>query len=49
MFLLGDFNINLLHNDKCILTENQAMQNCIPTTSLMSQYKLFFKDIPLSR
>ena len=30
IFLLGDFNINLLHNGKYILKENQAMQNQIP-------------------
>ena len=27
IFLLEDFNINLLHNGKYILKENQAMQN----------------------
>ena len=37
IFLLGDFNINLFHNGKYILKENQAMQNCIPSTSLVSQ------------
>ena len=36
ILLLGDFSINLLHNDKYILKENQAMQNRIPSTSLMS-------------
>ena len=41
IFLLGDFNINLLDNGKYILEENQAMQNHIPSTSLVSQYKLF--------
>ena len=41
IFLLGGFSINLLRNGKYILKENQAMQNCIPSTSLVSQYKLF--------
>ena len=41
IFLLGDFNINLLHNGKYILKENQAMQNRMPSASLVSQYKLF--------
>ena len=41
IFLLGDFNINLLHNGKYILKENQAIQNRIPSTSLVSHYKLF--------
>ena len=36
----GDFNINLCHNGKYILKENQAMQNRISSTSLVSQYKL---------
>ena len=40
IFLFGDFNINLLHNGKYILKENQAMQNRIPSTHLVSQYKL---------
>ena len=31
IFLLGDFNINLFHNGKYILKENQAMQNHIPS------------------
>ena len=38
--LLGVFNINL-HNGRYILKENQAMQNRIPSTSLVSQYQLF--------
>ena len=38
--MLGDFNINLFHKGKYILKENQAMQNRIPSTSLVSQYKL---------
>ena len=37
IFLLGDFKISLFHNGKYILKENQAMQNCIPSTSLVSQ------------
>ena len=41
MFLLGDFNINIFHNGKYILKGNQAMQNRIPSRSLVSQYKLF--------
>ena len=39
-FLYGDFNKNLLHNGKYILKEIQAMQNRIPSTSLVSQYML---------
>ena len=30
--MLGDFNINLFHNGKYILKENQAMQNRKPST-----------------
>ena len=41
VFLPGDFNINIFPNGKYILKENQAMQNRIPSTSLVSQYKLF--------
>ena len=41
IFLLGDISINLLHNGKYILKENQAMQNRMPSTSLVSQCKLF--------
>ena len=41
IFLLGDFNIHFFHNGKYILKEKQAMQNRIPSTSLLSQYKLF--------
>ena len=37
IFFLRDFNINLFHNGKYILKENQAMQNRIPSTSLVSQ------------
>ena len=43
IFLLGDFNINLFHNGKYLLKENKAMQNGIPRTSLVSQYKLFYQ------
>ena len=39
--LQRDFNINLLHNGKYILKENHAMQNRIPSTSLVSQSKSF--------
>ena len=49
IFLLGDFNINLLHNGKYILKENQAMQNRIPSTSLVSQYKLFCQRYSLEQ
>ena len=41
IFLLGNFNINPLHNGKYIPKEMQAMQNRITSTSLVSQYKLF--------
>ena len=43
IFFLGDFNINLFHNGKYIVKENQAMQNRIPSTNLVSQYKLFIQ------
>ena len=49
IFLLGDFNINLLHNEKYILKENQALQNRIPSTSLVSQYKLFCQRYSLEQ
>ena len=49
IFLLGDFNINLLDNGKYILKENQAMQNHIPSTSLVSQYKLFCQRYSLEQ
>ena len=39
IYLLGGFNINLLQNRKDIPRENQAMQNQIPSTSLMILYK----------
>ena len=41
VFLLGLFNISLLHNNKYVLEEYQAMQKWIPSTSLLSQYKVF--------
>ena len=47
--LFGDFNINLFHNGKCILKENQAMQNRIPSTSLVSPYKLFCQRCSLEQ
>ena len=49
IFLLGDFKINLFHNGKDILEENQALQNCIPSTSLVSQWKLFFQIYSLEQ
>ena len=53
IFLLGDFNINLLHNGKYILKEKQAMQNRIPNrirnTSLVSQYKWFCQRYSLEQ
>ena len=49
IFLLGDFTINLLDNGKYILEENQAMQNHIPSTSLVSQYKLFCQRYSLEQ
>ena len=49
IFLLGDFNINLFHNGKYIPKENQAMQNRIPSTSLVSQYKLFCQRYSLEQ
>ena len=39
--MLEDFNINILHNGKYIHKENRAMQNRIPSASLVNQYKLF--------
>ena len=48
-FLLLDFNINLLHNGKHILKENQAMQNRIPNTSLVKQYNLFCQRYSLKQ
>ena len=49
IFLLGDFNINLLHNGKYTLKENQTMQNRIPSASLVSQYKLFCQRYSLEQ
>ena len=47
IFLLGD--INLLHNAKYILEENQAMQIRIPSKNLVNQYSYFVKDFLLNR
>ena len=41
IFLLGDFTINLFHNGKYFLKNKQDMQNHIPSTSIVNQYKLF--------
>ena len=41
IFLLGDFTINLFHNGKYFLKNKQDMQNHMPSTSLVNQYKLF--------
>ena len=41
--------MNLLHNGKYIFKENQAMQNRIPSTSLVSQYKLFCQSYSLEQ
>ena len=49
IFWLVDFNINLLHNGKHILKENQAMENRIPSTSLVSQYTLFCQRYSLEQ
>ena len=49
LFLLVYFNINLLHNGKYILKQNQAMQNRKPSTSLVSQYKLFCQRYSLEQ
>ena len=49
IFVLGDFNINLFHNGKYILKENQAMQNRIPSTSLVSQYQVFCQRYSLEQ
>ena len=49
IFWLVDFNINLLHNGKYILKENQAMENRIPSTSLVSQYTLFCQRYSLEQ
>ena len=47
VLLLGDFNINFLHNGKYTPKENQTMQNRMPSTSLVSQYKLFCQSYSL--
>ena len=49
IFLLGNFNINPLHNGKYIPKEMQAMQNRITSTSLVSQYKLFCQRYSLEQ
>ena len=49
IFWLVDFNINLLRNGKYILKENQAMENRIPSTSLVSQYTLFCQRYSLEQ
>ena len=49
LFLLVYFNINLLHNGKYILKQNQAMQNRKASTSLVSQYKLFCQRYSLEQ
>ena len=49
IFLFGDFNVNIFRNGKYILKENQAMQNRIPSRSLVSQYKLFCQRYSLEQ
>ena len=49
IFLLGDFNINVFHNGEYTLKENQVMQNLIPSTSLVSQYKLYCQRYSLEQ
>ena len=42
IFSLRDFNVNILHNGKCIFKENQAMQSRLPSTSFVSHCMLFY-------
>ena len=49
IFLLGDFNINLLHSSKYILKEMQAVGSRIVSTSLVSQYNLFCQRFSLEQ
>ena len=48
IYLLGDFNINLLQNAKFILKENQSNQVKDPPSSLISKYKEFFQSFFLT-
>ena len=49
IFLLSDFNINHLHNEKYIFKQNQAMQSRIRSTSLVGQKKLFCQRYSLEQ
>ena len=49
IILLENFNINFLPNGKYILKENQAMQNRMPSTSFVSQYKLLCQRYSLEQ
>ena len=48
MYILGDFNINLLQNGKFILKENQSNIFKIDTIPLINKYKEFCQTFSLT-
>ena len=48
IYILGDFNINLLQNGKFILKENQSNIFKIDTTPLINKYKEFCQTFSLT-
>ena len=48
IYLLGDFNINLLQNGKFILKENQSYKLKSSSSALVNNYKEFFQKFSLT-
>ena len=48
IYLLGDFNINLLQNGKFILKENQSYKLKSSSSALVNTYKDFYQKILLT-
>ena len=48
IYLLGDFNINLLQNGKFILKENQSYKLKSSSSALVNKYKEFFQTFSLT-
>ena len=49
LYILGDFNVNLLHNDSYILKENQSCKYKNLITPLLNQYKDFCQSYSLKQ
>ena len=48
IYLLGDFNINLLQNEKFILKENQSYELKTFSSALVNKYKEFCQTFSLT-